>query len=58
MDVKPRIMAPIAKGSEMGRVTVVLEGETVADVPLIALESIDEGGIMRFVTDSVLLWFE
>ena len=58
MDVKPKIMAPIEKGSEMGRVTVVLEEETVADVPLIALESIDEGGIMRFVTDSVLLWFE
>jgi serine-type D-Ala-D-Ala carboxypeptidase (penicillin-binding protein 5/6) len=58
MDVKPRIMAPIAKGSEMGRVAVALEGEAVADVPLIALEPIDEGGIVRFVTDSVLLWFE
>jgi D-alanyl-D-alanine carboxypeptidase (penicillin-binding protein 5/6) len=58
MDIKPKIMAPIAKGSEMGRVTVALEGETVADVPLIALEPIDEGGIVRFVTDSVLLWFE
>ncbi|MCP3867991.1 MAG: D-alanyl-D-alanine carboxypeptidase [Gammaproteobacteria bacterium] len=58
MSVEPHIMAPISKGRELGRVTIELDSDAIANVPLVALEQIHEGGILRAVTDSVLLWFE
>jgi D-alanyl-D-alanine carboxypeptidase (penicillin-binding protein 5/6) len=58
MSIDQKIMAPVAKGTELGTVKVELEGESVAEVPLIALEDIPEGGIWQTVKDSALLWFE
>jgi D-alanyl-D-alanine carboxypeptidase (penicillin-binding protein 5/6) len=58
MSISPRLMAPIAKGQELGRVHITLNQDLVADVPLIALEGIEEGGILQSAKDSVLLWFE
>ena len=58
MSIDPRLMAPISKGKRLGKVTISLEGAIVKEVPLIALEAIDEGGLMQRVKDSVLLWFE
>ena len=58
MNVDPRLMAPLDKGRPLGKVTIGLGKQTVAQVPLIALEQIDEGGITNVIKDSVLLWFE
>ncbi len=58
MEITPQIMAPIKKGQPLGKIIIKLEGELVAEVPLIALESIGEGGWIDSAKDSVLLWFE
>lgn len=58
MSVNPQITAPIQKGSVLGQVNIALNGESVAEAPLVALESIAEGGILQLAKDSVLLWFE
>lgn len=57
-EVTPRLMAPLAKGSKAGKLVVTLEGEPVAERPLVALQDDPEGGIWRQLTDSVLLWLE
>ncbi len=57
-EVKPGLMAPLARGSKAGRLVVTLEGEPVSERPLVALQDDPEGGIWRQLTDSVLLWLE
>jgi len=58
MSIDPRLMAPISNGKKLGKVKISLEGTIVKEVPLIALEAIDEGGLVQRAKDSVLLWFE
>jgi len=58
MTIDPQLMAPIGKGEKLGQVKVTLNGETVAQVPLVALQPVAEGGIVQRVKDTVLLWFE
>jgi D-alanyl-D-alanine carboxypeptidase (penicillin-binding protein 5/6) len=58
MEVNPRVMAPVAQGQQVGRVLVALDDTTVAEVPLVALQEVGEGGIWNTLKDSALLWFE
>ncbi|MCW8906936.1 MAG: D-alanyl-D-alanine carboxypeptidase [Sedimenticola sp.] len=58
MTIKPRIMAPVSQGELLGKVTIELEGDTVAESDLVALQSIAEGGILQNIKDTVLLWLE
>ena len=58
MSVDPQLTAPIDKGRRLGKVTIALSGQTVAEMPLVALQQINEGGIINQIKDSVLLWFE
>ena len=58
MSVDSKLMAPVRQGKRLGKVKLSLEGELIKEVPLVALESIDKGGIIQQAKDSVLLWFE
>lgn len=58
MTIRPRIMAPVSQGDVLGKVTIELEGESVAESDLVALQSIAEGGILQNAKDTVLLWLE
>lgn len=58
MTIKPQIMAPVKQGEVLGKVTIELAGEMVAESNLVALQPIAEGGILQNVKDTVLLWLE
>ena len=58
MTIDPKIMAPVSEGTLVGHVIVKLNDEEVANEPLVALESIEEGGLWQKLRDSVLLWLE
>lgn len=58
MTIKPRIMAPVNQGDLLGKVTIELEGNTVAESDLVALQPVAEGGILQNIKDTVLLWLE
>ena len=51
------IKAPVTAGQELGRVQVTLDGETLADVPLIAAQEIPESGIFSRLLDWIILFF-
>ncbi|MCP5352056.1 MAG: D-alanyl-D-alanine carboxypeptidase [Chromatiales bacterium] len=53
-----RLIAPIAKGQQIGTLKVTLDGDTVTEKPLIALTPVAEGGLFTRIGDSVKLWFE
>jgi len=58
MTVNGGLSAPVAKGTSVGTVRVVLNDEVIVEQPLVALEAMAEGGIFRRLKDAVLMWFE
>jgi serine-type D-Ala-D-Ala carboxypeptidase (penicillin-binding protein 5/6) len=51
------IEAPIAEGQEIGTLRLSLAGETVAEVPLVALAAVEQAGIFSRFLDFILLLF-
>ncbi len=54
MDIDKNIEAPIAKGQQIGLVKVSLDGEELASVPLVALETVNEGNLFQQAKDYFL----
>ena len=57
-ELDPDLRAPLAKGEKVGEVVVELNGEVVTRQPLVALATVQEGGIWRTVVDNVLMLLE
>ena len=51
-------MAPITAGDTIGSVVVSLAGEPLRKAPLIALNTIEEGGFFSRMIDTVMLMLE
>ena len=45
--------APITKGTQVGNVIFEIDGERIKEAPLVALETIEEGGLWSQFTDYV-----
>jgi len=52
--VDKAIVAPINKGDTVGSLHVTLGGETILNKPLVAMDSIAEGGIFRRLYDAAI----
>ena len=57
LDLPHRLDAPIDAGAELGTVRLSLDGETLAEAPLVAAVAIAEGGAFSRLADSVQLFF-
>lgn len=55
--VNTDIQAPVSQGTPFGNVTVTLRDATVAQVPLVALRDVAEGGLVGRVVDQALMFF-
>ncbi len=55
---RPRwLEAPVAEGQKVGLLTIALDGEVLRQAPLVALEAVDEAGLVGRLIDSVrMLW--
>ncbi|MGF1887479.1 D-alanyl-D-alanine carboxypeptidase [Photobacterium profundum] len=51
------LMAPIAIGDNVGSIFYQVNGEDVAEVPLVALETVEEGGIFSRLVDYIKMFF-
>ena len=58
MDVPKALVAPIAKGQEIGTVKVALDGKVIAQRPLVALEAVEAGGFFTRLWDEFWMWWE
>ncbi len=54
MDIDKNIEAPVSKGQQIGVVKVSLDGEELASVPLVALETVKEGNLFQQAKDYFL----
>ena len=57
MTFEPQLTAPIQQGAVIGKVEVKLEGKVVHTANLVALQSVEEAGLLRRIWDSVRLFF-
>ncbi len=55
MEIANPIMAPVTAGETYGTLTVTLNDEEIASVPLVALESIPEAGLVKRLMDKAKL---
>ena len=58
MNVQKPLSAPLNKGQAVGTFKLALDGQTVYEAPLVALEDYAEGGFFKRMSDSVWLWFD
>ena len=56
--VNEPLIAPLEPGQPVGRVSLVRDGETLAELPLVPERAVPSGGWWQRTRDSVLLWFE
>ena len=56
--VRSGILAPVEKGQELGLLSVEFEAEPLVEVPLVALQAVNEGGLFHNLLDSLLMVFE
>jgi D-alanyl-D-alanine carboxypeptidase (penicillin-binding protein 5/6) len=57
VDLDSVIKAPINVGDELGRVRVILDGETLVDEPVLALTEVPEGGLFKRLWGAIKLFF-
>lgn len=57
LNIDETIKAPVTKGKVYGELVVSLNGETVLKEPLVALESVAEGGLFKRIWDGLILFF-
>jgi D-alanyl-D-alanine carboxypeptidase (penicillin-binding protein 5/6) len=58
LEFNEKITAPVRQGTQMGKVVISLEGKTITTLPLVALETVNEGSIWTRLIDSVRLMAE
>ena len=51
------LLAPLQRGEKVGRMVISAGGRQVADVPVVALERVDSGGLIRRAYDAMVLWW-
>jgi serine-type D-Ala-D-Ala carboxypeptidase (penicillin-binding protein 5/6) len=52
------LVAPFAKGQQIGSLKVTIGEQSLADVPLMALDAVEQAGFMGRAWDSVRLWIK
>jgi len=58
IEVQPQLLAPLAEGEEVGKVRVELDGELVAERPLVTQAVVQEAGFFGSSWDSLKLWID
>ncbi|MBS3785347.1 MAG: D-alanyl-D-alanine carboxypeptidase [Gammaproteobacteria bacterium] len=58
IEVDSSIEAPISEGQALGRLRVMLDNEVLVEADVVALQSIEQAGIVKRSIDGVLQWME
>ncbi|MES2934773.1 MAG: D-alanyl-D-alanine carboxypeptidase family protein [Pseudomonadota bacterium] len=58
LERKDPLVAPIALGANVGSLKMMVDGKTVADLPVVALDQINQASIFGRAWDSVRLWIK
>ncbi|WP_227526198.1 D-alanyl-D-alanine carboxypeptidase family protein [Psychrobacter sp. FDAARGOS_221] len=56
INISDDIQAPVAKGQEVGRMIALVDGKSVASVPIVATEEIEKANIFKRAWQHVVQW--
>jgi D-alanyl-D-alanine carboxypeptidase (penicillin-binding protein 5/6) len=56
VELQPQLIAPLAIGDQVGTVTLSLDGETVHQSPVVALQAVEAAGFFARLWDSIVMW--
>jgi D-alanyl-D-alanine carboxypeptidase (penicillin-binding protein 5/6) len=57
VELRPRLIAPLARDADVGQLHVLAGSESVATLPVHPLTAVAEGGWWRRLIDTIRLWF-
>lgn len=57
LDVSETIKAPVQAGEQYGTLQIKLDDKVLAEEPLVALESVEQGGLFKRLWDVLMLFF-
>jgi D-alanyl-D-alanine carboxypeptidase (penicillin-binding protein 5/6) len=57
MEIQEVIKAPVEAGQVLGKLTLTLDDEQVAEVPVVALQSVEQAGFFARLIDNIKLFF-
>ena len=57
LELNDTLAAPLSSGQAVGRLLIALDGQTVAERPLVARQAVDEAGFFGRTADGIRLWF-
>jgi D-alanyl-D-alanine carboxypeptidase (penicillin-binding protein 5/6) len=52
------LIAPLAKGQQVGTLKVSSGDQALLDVPLVALEAVEQAGMLSRTWDAIRLWIK
>ncbi|UGQ46064.1 D-alanyl-D-alanine carboxypeptidase family protein [Massilia endophytica] len=58
LERKDPLVAPIAEGSNVGRLKMMVDGKPLLELPVVALEPVDQASIFGRAWDSIRLWLQ
>lgn len=58
MDLPRQLVAPYAQAQQVGTLRILLDGEALAERPLVALANAPEAGFFKRISDGFWLWWE
>ena len=58
VEIDKQVIAPVNQGDQKGVLNVMLQNKNIISVPLLAMESVSEGGIVNRLKDEVRLLFD
>ncbi len=58
VEINEYVRAPMRIGQELGRSVIKLDNEIISDVPLLALQKVEQGGIFKRMRHSVQRFFQ
>jgi len=58
VEIDKQVIAPVNQGEQQGVLNIMLTNENIISVPLLAMETVSEGGIVNRLKDEVRLLFE
>ncbi len=58
VNISNRIVAPVESGSQIGKVSITLDNDVIAEQQLVSLQAVAVGSFWQRITDEALLYFE
>jgi D-alanyl-D-alanine carboxypeptidase (penicillin-binding protein 5/6) len=58
LERKDPLVAPVAEGANVGKLKMMVDGKPLLELPVVALQTVDQASIFVRAWDSIRLWLK